>query len=260
MLTLTNGTTQYIDFGSHASLTNLTTLTAIVLLNPASYRVDDVILAKKISASTTAGWSYRTSPIAANGETSFLRRYSTNNTNYTSGDALLGPASSWYWGICTFDPSGTAGQRVKLYKAPFFGAVVETATYSTTTDASSAVLTDAGVTLRLGNYDTPLSARTPSMSFDYMILYNSVLSLAQCQEVIDSLTYVGVNSLTSGRLLETRVGWEGISQSIDISGSGLNGTVSGSPTVGTGALEPINSRSWRPVGRSFGRGLSRGLS
>jgi hypothetical protein len=223
----TTGSAMYTDFGSAADIDNLTTKTALVLVrvDGASFINPSHLITKKVDGGTGAGWAFSFS--GTTGAVRFLQRMASDNYSYISGDNLGAPITTWRWIGFTFDPNAGAGVKAKLYGGPYAGALAETATYSTSTDAASGANSDASQSLRVANVTTAATGACPTAAFERACLWNVVLTLPQMQAHIDGTQHA------AGILLDARMGWDGATTAADLSGIGRNGTTTlGSNTAG----------------------------
>lgn len=234
-LQFTNGTIMHVDMGSPAAFDDLTTLSALLLVNVGAFGPGGtVLIAKKVDGGMSAGWGL--SLPGTTGQVSFNRRYTSDATVYTSGDNMMSATGTWRWVACTFDQSAASGQKVKLYSGAYGGSLTEATSYSTATDAATASLSDASRTLRLGHYNSAAPPSTPTGAIEYAVLYNAAVSLANLQAAVDAIEDTGTNSFTTGRVGEWKVGWGGGTTVPDQSGGGNNGTVTTAANT-TGFLE-----------------------
>jgi hypothetical protein len=233
-LRFTNGVLEHVDFGSPVAFDELTAMSCLLLVKARALIAGTVLISKKQDGGATVGW--RISMSGTSGAVGFNRRYASDATIYASTTDML-VVDTWRWVALTFDESGSAGAKVKMYACDFGGSLTETASYPTTTDAATAFAGDSAMNLRLGNYSTtPSTTITPSADIEYAVLYDAVLSSANLQSAIDGLEDSGTNGYTTNRVGEWEVGWGGGTTVVDQTAGGNDGTVTGTSNT-AGVLE-----------------------
>lgn len=226
-------TAEYIDYGSGATLDNLSPFSALALVRVDVFAAFTPIFCKG-AGGAVGGWVLEGSDTVGNIRARADR--ATADIAYLTNDTPLAPTGSWNWVCMTLDRSAGAGAIVRFYTARYGRLPVER-TQAAPTDGSGSFINDSSETLRSFNFSggtTHIQAAKAYAGIVSGVAYTA----GEFGSWIKTL-----GPLRSGQVLQVYPGRSGTGVQVDESAGANHGTLNGC-TVAVGP----SPRRWRLSG------------
>ena len=208
-LIFTGATSDRVDCGTNAGISDLTTWSYIAWVYPTSLGNVRLICSKGTSGVKRFDFNGTT------GNIEMLHLRATSSLSYITNDTPLSGTNAWYFVAGTCDTGGTAGSLAALYTGTLTTTVAQRGV--TALDGSGALTAEGGQNFIIGNRTNADRAWTGKIAM--VGAWNRVLTLAELRDL-----------QFSPRKTSGCVGFwilNGTGTQADWSGSGLPGTVTG---------------------------------
>ena len=218
-------TSDRVDIGSAAGIDDMNPFTILMWVNVNTLTNQRCFWTKATNAGTTFGL-FRLTLTA--GDVQFSRARATTGTAFTTNNTPLASTGAWKFLAVNFDTTATAGNVCNIY-AGGIGTAATECTYSTATDGSGAITSDAAGNFVIGNNEFN---RTTALQGNIAMfaIFKATMSLADIQSW-QLRPRVTVGSNTAQAFF--RLGNEGNTTQQDYSGNANTGTTTGA-TQGNG--------------------------
>ena len=210
---VTDSSSDRIDLGSPASLDDLSAYTILLWVKPSTLTQVTRLSTKEPGAG--GNHVFRLGSGAANDELFFVRTRATTTTVYETDNSNL-TTGKWWFIALVWDDAQTP--EVRIYVGDLNTLATER-TYTTSTDGSGALTTDAADPWQIGNRNGGSDALGGDYAF--YAIFNTMLTTGQ----IHAQQFRPHKTASS--LVLSLPGFDGTSTAVDLSGNGLNGTMSG---------------------------------
>jgi hypothetical protein len=208
-----------VDCGRNAGVDTMSVFTLLVWVKtPASLPTPSQPFVSK-RKKANKGWALQQ---FQQGKVEFIYQRATSNLDYFQNTAVLNVASTWYCVAITFDSSASANNKVQLYTGTLT-ADLAAGTFSTTTDGSGTFVDDSAEPVVIGNIHNASGVYDNAWSGDIaeVAIVSRVLTLGEM------IAWQWSRVPMTSELGSWVVGYGGTGTQPDLSGNGLNGTVTG---------------------------------
>lgn len=245
--TFGGATSDRINIGSAAAIDDLTAAAYLMWVNPTTLTANRILFAKTDGVSSNRRLLLLS---GTGGNLDFRVIRATTNTQYVTSSTPLSATGSWIGLAIVFDTSAGAGEVVNIYSCPSttFPVSLTEATYSTATDGSGALTSDAAGSFLWGN------GAALNVSIQAGIAYAALFSVAPSKATCETW-FNYANGVQTGCQGFYQLGLTGAASEEDFSGNGNTGGVTGTSIIAMPPFGPPHQRRERGT-----RGAFRGMA